>query len=735
VPSSSTNVIIPSGLSTYPFITTTVAVNNLTIASGGSLAIAGGTLQLAGTVSNSGTLTASLGTIELNGTSAQTIPAGTFASNTVFSLIVNNTVSVILGGTLNLTGILSVNNGQLVTGGYLILKSSASATALVGPILSGATTPISGNVTVERYIPGRRKYRMITSSVTTSASSTLVAGQESLSIWGNWQNSGVNTTPNVGSLITGGTAADGFDQQTANASLLTYNDATKKFVNFSSANGKNTKYTPLKAGIPYYMFVYGDRRNSVTTSTPNSTVLTEKGTLLTGDQYYDTTTTIPISPTVGKYTMLGNPFACIIDWKSTTKMNVSNTAWGWDANLSATGGYVTVTVSGANTIVAPTSPLVKISRYIQPGQSFFVKTIAANPHFMIGEGDKITDTTRINNGIFTPATPTPMMAMNLIYNIAGVDYLADGVVSAFGNSFSNSVGDEDATKMLGSNEGLSILKDSAVLLSIEQRQFPQTNDTIYLSVSKLTKPQYTLQLFAKDIPAYGLQASLVDAYLGTVQSLNITDTNNIVFDVNLAVPASFDANRFKVVFKSSGALPVIFSSVAAEQVNKDIRVKWTVAQERDIVKYEVEHSTNGASFTKVGTVTATGSSLVQSYNLLDLNPSTGNNYYRVRAVQVNGSYILSAVVLVKINGLPSLVGVYPNPVTGEALNLQLTNVNKDDYQFILFNWQGQKVMEHTIAHPGGSVVYPISLSHLAHGTYVMKLYGKKESFEQKIFVE
>ena len=175
----------------------------------------------------------------------------------------------------------------------------------MAPVTSTASPAIAGNVVVERYIPGRRKYRLITSSVTTSPLATLSAGQEALSIWGNWQNSGNSNIANTGTIITGGTMADGFDQQTANVSMYTYDDAARKYVGLSSALGKNTKYTPLKAGIAYYMFIYGDRTNTISTSSPKSTVLKETGTLLLGDQTYNTSSSIPLSNVTGRLYIVG----------------------------------------------------------------------------------------------------------------------------------------------------------------------------------------------------------------------------------------------------------------------------------------------------------------------------------------------------------------------------------------------------------------------------------------------
>ena len=53
-------------------------VHNIIISSGASL-INNSTLQISGTISNSGTFNTINGTIEMNGTVAQIIPANTFS--------------------------------------------------------------------------------------------------------------------------------------------------------------------------------------------------------------------------------------------------------------------------------------------------------------------------------------------------------------------------------------------------------------------------------------------------------------------------------------------------------------------------------------------------------------------------------------------------------------------------------------------------------------------------------
>ncbi len=104
---STTNATIPTGLTNYPLINTgTATTNNLIIQNGASVTVTGATLQIYGAITNSGTFTASNGTIEITGTAFQTIPANVFTGNTVLNLTTNNVAGVSLLGTLNIGGVL-----------------------------------------------------------------------------------------------------------------------------------------------------------------------------------------------------------------------------------------------------------------------------------------------------------------------------------------------------------------------------------------------------------------------------------------------------------------------------------------------------------------------------------------------------------------------------------------------------------------------------------------------------
>ena len=175
-------VTIPqvTGPNVYPILSSgTATITNIVINANAKATVSGtGILQIAGTITNNGTFDVSNGTIELNGTSPQTIGANTFMNNAIKDLVISNSAGagVTLNGALDVYHSLtySAAGTQFATNGNLTLKSTATGTAWLGD-MTGHT--ITGNVTVERYIPARKAWRFL--SVPTQPSQTIhVAWQE-----------------------------------------------------------------------------------------------------------------------------------------------------------------------------------------------------------------------------------------------------------------------------------------------------------------------------------------------------------------------------------------------------------------------------------------------------------------------------------------------------------------------------------------------------------------------------
>jgi hypothetical protein len=111
-------------------------------------------------IMNNGLFNAPDATVEMNGSSTQTIGPGVFAGNTIKDLIVNNTAGVTLTAPLGISGIVTAQNGDLSSAGNLTLLSTAVQTSLIDGSGSGNVT---GNVIMQRYLPSGYGYKYFSS--------------------------------------------------------------------------------------------------------------------------------------------------------------------------------------------------------------------------------------------------------------------------------------------------------------------------------------------------------------------------------------------------------------------------------------------------------------------------------------------------------------------------------------------------------------------------------------------
>ena len=248
------------------------------------------------------------------------------------------------------------------------------------------------------------------------------------------------------------------------------------------------------------------------------------------------------------------------------------------------------------------------------------------------------------------------------------------------------------------------------------------HDTIFLRMTNTGVKNYRFQTGTLNFVQAGMVAFLQDTYLNTNTPINLSGSiNNIDFSITTD-PASAAQDRFRIIFRLTGPLPVFFTSIKAYQQAKDIAVEWKVSGELNIKHYEVEKSTDGISFSRTGIQTATGNNNSDvNYKWIDINPVTGFNFYRIRSVSNSGEIKYSDIVKVKIADETSFITVYPNPVTAKVVNIALTKMDKGMYQLRLINNLGQTVFIQKLVHTGGNTTLPVTLGSVAAGTYQLEI--------------
>lgn len=699
-----------------------VASAQLTVSGGATLYINNGaSVTIASNITNSGSITGP-GTAVLNGTSLQTISGTGSINNLTLNNVAGATITSGAANMQSLYGILTLTNGLLATDYNLTLKSDASGTARIATITAGG---ITGNVTVERWIPATgRRYRLLAPTVTTT-------GSVKLTIKDNWQEGqmntvlgvNINTIPGYGTQITGaGGNANGFDvTQTNQPSLFnTGNGASPTYTAVANTNGA------LNAGTGYFLFIRGDRSMNMqlanTNVPPTPVPLPSSGTILRATGAIQTGTINSFTnPLIGggALNLITNPYPSPIDWSLVyaASANITQFYTAWDASIGYRGGFVTVKTDG--TLSDNTSNATK---YIQPGQAFFVQASGGVPTISIQETHK---TAGNNNGIYTPPPPPQeSFAISLFYTEgSGYRRLADGVLALYDNTYSANIDGDDADEIKNWDENIAISRNNHHI-SIEGRPVIGLRDTLPLYMSGMKQMPYQFEFNAANFSNPALLATLVDNFTNTNTPLSVTGTTVVPFTVS-SIPASSDSSRFMVVFGSSGPLPVSNISIRAYQKNSGIQVEWVTSTETDMDHYEVEKSADGTLFNKYASVLSLGNNNnPANYSWFDTNPFNGFNFYRIRAVGKNGQVKYSEIVKVNISNEKGDISIYPNPTVDNKFNISFTNMPKGAYDLYLFNSIGQSVFRYQLQHPGGSAAQTIEpANQLAAGVYDLRITG------------
>lgn len=465
--------------------------------------------------------------------------------NTIGNLTLNHTGAtntLTIGNALNVNGVITVTDGALASGGNITLKSNANGTAQVAAIGSGGS--ITGNVTVERYIPsGKRAFRLLSPAVTTTNF-----------ILNNWQGQ---------THITGG-ASGGFDVTETNLpSMFTYNNNAASGTGWAAIN--NTNATNLTAGVGYRVLIRGDRNVNLTVTSQDNMnaaiTLSATGTLRTGTVTLDASSTPAINntanTTTANYSLVGNPYQSAVDWHLVTRTGIEDTYYAWAPNMgtgAARGNYVAYNVSTGN------SGGGSVGQFIQPGQAFFVKNTVSGTAGTLTFQEAHKASTNAN--VFrTVTTPTLGVALYDPNELAIGGYPIDATKAVFGSDYTNELGLGDATKLEAAGENIAWFRNNTKL-AIDAAAPVTTSDELVMKTLRLgANKNYTFKIQTTNFDT-ALTPYLVDNFENTQTEIATSQAFLASFATTSNV-ASYSENRFKVVFQNAVLSNATFQNTLA----------------------------------------------------------------------------------------------------------------------------------------------------------------------------
>jgi hypothetical protein len=154
---------------------------------------------------------------------------------------------------------------------------------------------------------------------------------------------------------------------------------------------------------------------------------------------------------------------------------------------------------------------------------------------------------------------------------------------------------------------------------------------------------------------------------------------------------------------------------AALESNRSVSLTWSVSQEINNKGYSVERSSDQSAWNEIAFVeNKMDAQLTAQYDYVDNNPASGTNYYRIAAVDMNGSIKYSEIRSVSLDkNVSSEVNVWPNPAKS-SVYIQ-NNGTDNNLRMQIYDPFG-KTIASNILHTGKNEV---NISDLPAGTYIV----------------
>lgn len=215
----------------------------------------------------------------------------------------------------------------------------------------------------------------------------------------------------------------------------------------------------------------------------------------------------------------------------------------------------------------------------------------------------------------------------------------------------------------------------------------------------------------------GINFTYANPYI-TVQNINTTHIPNnstkfiTIASINVATPLPVELLSFNAELNSS---------------ERKVDLKWSTESENNTDFFEVEKLVNN-EWTFIDQVDAKGNpSTISHYITYDNYPQLGNNYYRLKMVDENGSYEYSDIRVVNLGDDSPYISIYPNPANN---SFEVVFKGIEDKTIQIIDATGRVIPFDY--HINSSSSISIHSAPFADGVYTIRILGEQIKSERFI---
>ena len=214
----------------------------------------------------------------------------------------------------------------------------------------------------------------------------------------------------------------------------------------------------------------------------------------------------------------------------------------------------------------------------------------------------------------------------------------------------------------------------------------------------------------------------------------IPTDNSYYLDVEVTSFSTFFVNGPK----SSSILPVKLVSFEGKDTKDGVSLKWLTASEQNNDGFEIQKSSDGIDWSRIGWVKGQGTSTISNmYFYNDNSPSVGDLvYYRLKQIDFDGKYSFSPIISISYSQKEENIGLfYPNPSFIKEVKLNYTSPANNVLLISFFDINGKMVLQENKSVVAGFNQLNFDLNALKAGIYLVKINSKQGGFYRKIVLD
>lgn len=235
-----------------------------------------------------------------------------------------------------------------------------------------------------------------------------------------------------------------------------------------------------------------------------------------------------------------------------------------------------------------------------------------------------------------------------------------------------------------------------------------------------------------------LQQYQLEALAGLDSSfLSVTDKNKLIL---LNVDHSQTAFCAKASWKdcSGPGAPTSSLRLTGERVSNElVKLQWQTINQNNSQRFVLERRSPSDSllYDSVALVLGKGTTTGKTkYGYIDNNNFQAITYYRVKEVNLDGTYFYSNTV--EIVGVPPTltVKVVPNPGIAGSIGFYITGSSSSSAMFTILNGSGAVVVQGKKTGLSGNTFVSMASYHLKRGLYILIVFAGIEHSAERFIV-